>query len=174
MQLIITIIGSQQTNYLSRLLSKLSECSCHVVELRSQRIKDSVVAYLLVEGHWNQIAKFEALIDQLQKKLDLKIETQRPDKIEHTTPFISYSIETISTEHDDTIQCISTFLIEHGIIIEEITASCFLGAYLTNAVFTTRFIILVPIELRIFSLREDFFDFCDQMNIDAILEPIKR
>jgi glycine cleavage system transcriptional repressor len=34
--------------------------------------------------------------------------------------------------------------------------------------------LLVPANVHILSLREEFLDFCDDLNIDAILEPIKR
>jgi glycine cleavage system transcriptional repressor len=35
-------------------------------------------------------------------------------------------------------------------------------------------IVRIPAGMRIVSLRDEFLDFCDQMNLDAILEPVKR
>jgi glycine cleavage system transcriptional repressor len=34
-------------------------------------------------------------------------------------------------------------------------------------------IINVPARLHVSQLREEFMDFCDSMNLDAILEPVK-
>jgi glycine cleavage system transcriptional repressor len=41
-------------------------------------------------------------------------------------------------------------------------------------VFSSKFIILVPASVSLLVLREEFMDLCDQLNIDAILEPVKR
>jgi len=64
--------------------------------------------------------------------------------------------------------------LDRGICIEEITASRHQAAFFNTPVFSTKFVLLVPPEVRILSLREEFLDFCDSLNIDAILEPIKR
>jgi len=66
------------------------------------------------------------------------------------------------------------FLTMHGIEIEEVSGSSYQAPYIATSVFSTKFIVLIPPEVRLLSLREEFLDFCDQLNIDAILEPIKR
>ena len=61
-----------------------------------------------------------------------------------------------------------------GIEVEEISGSSYQAPYISTYVFATKFIVLIPPEIRLLPLREEFLDFCDQLNIDAILEPIKR
>jgi glycine cleavage system transcriptional repressor len=39
--------------------------------------------------------------------------------------------------------------------------------------FTMSMIVNVPSNIRIATLREDFLDFCDSLNMDAVLEPSK-
>ena len=70
------------------------------------------------------------------------------------------------------------------IIIESSTQSLFSVKHLISlihdepaiifVVLVTKFIILIPSQLPLLTLREEFLDFCDQLNIDAILEPVKR
>ena len=31
----------------------------------------------------------------------------------------------------------------------------------------------IPADMQIAALREEFMDFCDQLNLDAVIEPIK-
>ncbi len=85
-----------------------------------------------------------------------------------------YTLETISLDKESITESITTFLLDRSIEIEEITGSSYQAPYGETTVFSTKFIILVPPQIHLLSLREEFLDFCDHLNIDAILEPIKR
>jgi glycine cleavage system transcriptional repressor len=87
---------------------------------------------------------------------------------------VPYMLETISMDKKDLLFAITSFLLDRGILIEEITASRHQAAFFNNIVFSSKFVLLVPDDVRVLSLREEFLDFCDTLNIDAILEPIKR
>lgn len=174
MQIVITVLGSHRNNFITQILPVISDNLCKIIEVRSTRLSDLTAGYLLIEGNWNQIAKLEAALEILKHKLDIRIHKIRPEKSSNSTEYLPYSIETISIDRHDIIGCISQFLVARSITIEEIIGSRYQAAYLQSDVFSTRFVIFIPPELRILSLREEFLDFCDQMNIDAILEPIKR
>ncbi|MFI3218718.1 MAG: ACT domain-containing protein, partial [Methylococcales bacterium] len=60
MQLAITILGSHQSRFMAEILPAIRDCKCHIVEIRSSTIGQSTAAYLLIQGNWNQIAKFES------------------------------------------------------------------------------------------------------------------
>jgi glycine cleavage system transcriptional repressor len=83
-------------------------------------------------------------------------------------------LETISADKKDLMFAVSAFLQERGVVIEEVTASRHQAPYFNHRVFSSKFVLLVPTDVHILSLREEFLDFCDDLNIDAILEPIKR
>jgi glycine cleavage system transcriptional repressor len=176
MQLTITALGSDQINFIAEILPAVRDCNCNILEIRSSHLGKSAAAYLLVQGNWNQIAKFENTLDNIQKRLERKIHTLRPDqkdkdKVKDCVP---YSLETISLDKDNVVESITSFLFDRDITIEEITGSSYQAPYIQSLVFSTKFVILIPPQLPLLSLREEFLDFSDQLNIDAILEPIKR
>jgi glycine cleavage system transcriptional repressor len=137
-------------------------------------IGQSNAAYLLIEGNWNQIAKFESTLDAIQKRLEIKVQTLRTEAKDKTKECLPYSLETISLDHENIVESVATFLLDRDIDIEEITGSSYQAPYLQSSVFSSKFIILVPASISLLILREEFMDLCDQLNIDAILEPIKR
>lgn len=176
MQLAITVLGSHQINFIGEMLPAVRDCNCTILEIRSSRLGVSAAAYLLVQGNWNQIAKFEHTLENIQKRLEIKVHCLRPeskdkDKAKECVP---YSLETISLDKDSVVESIASFLLDRDIDIEEITGSSYQAPYIQTPVFSTKFVILIPPQLHLLSLREEFLDFCDQLNIDAILEPIKR
>ena len=176
MQLAITILSNNQTNFIGEILPIVRDCSCNILEIRSSRLGQSAAAYLLIQGNWNQIAKFETSLDNIEKRLEIKIHTLRPEQKDKSKgkDCVPYSLETISLDKDSVVESITSFLFDRNICIEEITGSSYQAPYIQSSVFSTKFIILVPPLLPLLSLREEFLDFCDQLNIDAILEPIKR
>lgn len=174
MQLAITALGNHQINFIGEILPAVRDCKCSILEIRSSRLAQSTAAYLLIQGNWNQIAKFESTLDIIQKRLDIKIHTLRPEQKNKAKEYLPYSLETISLDRDNVTESIASFLIDRDVEIEEITGSCYQAPYIQTSVFSTKFVILIPPQLPLLSLREEFLDFCDQLNIDAILEPIKR
>ncbi len=174
MQLAITALSNHQINFIAEILPAVRDCKCNILEIRSSRLAQSTAAYLLIQGNWNQIAKFESTLDIIQRRLDIKIHTLRPDPKDKPKECLPYSLETISLDRDNVTESITSFLFDREIDIEEITGSCYQAPYIQTSVFSTKFVILIPSQLHLLTLREEFMDFCDQLNIDAILEPIKR
>lgn len=176
MQLSITALGSNQINFIVEILPAIRDCNCTILEIRSSRLGKSAAAYLLVQGNWNQVAKLETTLDGIQKRLDIKLNLLRPEQKdkEKEKDCLPYSLETISLDRDNVVESITSFLFDREISIEEISGSSYQAAYIQSAVFSTKFIILIPSQLPLLNLREEFLDFCDQLNIDAILEPVKR
>ena len=174
MQLAVTILGNNPLIYITDIFAAIRDCKCSITEIRSSRLYQSNATYFLIQGNWNQIAKFESVLDSIQKRFEIKIHSIRPESKAKEKESIPYSLETISLDRDNVIQSITGFLFDRDIEIEEITGSSYQAPYIHSSVFSTRFIILIPPEIRFMSLREEFLDFCDHLNIDAILEPIKR
>lgn len=174
MQLAITALGNHQTNFIAEILPAVRDCKCNILEIRSSRLAQSTAAYLLISGNWNQIAKLENTLDIIQRRLDIKIHSLRPEQKDKPKECVPYSLETISLDRDNVTESITTFLLDREIEIEEIAGSCYQAPYIQTSVLSTKFVILIPPQLHLLSLREEFLDFCDRLNIDAILEPIKR
>jgi len=174
MQLTISALGNQSSHFIAEILAAISSCECNILELRSSRLTQVTASYLLVEGNWNHVAKLESILECLQKRLEINIQTLRPETSHAENEGIPYTLETVSINHNNVIEEITSFLFDHEIIIEEINASCYQAPYIQTPIFSTKFILLIPPDVRLLALREEFLDFCDNLNIDAIIEPIKR
>jgi glycine cleavage system transcriptional repressor len=174
MLLAITVLGNHSTRIIAEILPAISDSKCSVLELRSSKLALSTAAYLLVQGNWNQIAKLENILEIMQRRMEIKIHTFRPEQKDLNKTFMPYSLETISLDRDHIIESIISFLTDREIEIEDVVGSAYLAPYVQSTLFSSKFIILIPPQLNLLALREEFLDFCDQLNIDAIFEPLKR
>ena len=174
MQLTISALGNQSTHFLAEIIAAVSSCESNVLELRSSRLAHVTASYMLVEGNWNHIAKLESILDGLQKRLEINIHTLRTETTHTENGGIPYALETISLDRNNVIEDITSFLFDHEISIEEINASSYQAPYIQTPIFSTKFILFIPSEVQLLAFREEFLDFCTHLNIDAIIEPIKR
>jgi len=178
MQLAITVLGNKTEGLITEMLAAISACQCSIVEFRTSNLTGITAIYALIDGNWNHIAKLEGLLEGAQQRFKVLVSTMRPDEqvpaADEMPIGVPYTLETISMEKKDLLHELTAFLISRGIFIDEINANLHPAMLFSNPVFSTRFTVLVPPDVRILSLREEFLDFCDSLNIDAILEPIKR
>jgi len=174
MQLTISALGNQSTHIIAEILAAISSCECNVLEIRSSRLAQATCCYLLVEGNWNHIAKLESILECQQKRLEINIHTLRTETTHTENEGIPYTLETISLDQNNVIEEITAFLFDRNINIEDVNASSYQASYNQTPIFSTKFILLIPPQVRLLALREEFLDFCDNLNIDAIIEPIKR
>ena len=55
----------------------------------------------------------------------------------------------------------------------EVSTRSYAAAHTGAPMFAVQIVINVPGKLHVAQLREEFMDFCDSLNLDAILEPVK-
>lgn len=173
MQLVISVL-SDHHNFINEIFLIVQECKCAVMEIRSSHFVDTTAASLLVQGNWNQIAKLENMLETMQKRVGAKISCVRPSSKEKPKELMPYSLETISFDYENVIIAITAFLVQRNILVEEISGSCFEALYTRALMFSSKFVVLIPVSVHPLSFREELLDFCDQLCIDAVLEPIKR
>jgi glycine cleavage system transcriptional repressor len=68
---------------------------------------------------------------------------------------------------------LSGFFASRSIDIIEVSTRGYPAAHTGAPMFAVQMIINVPSKLQVAQLREEFMDFCDSLNLDAILEPVK-
>lgn len=174
MQLAITLLGSRSKKFINEILVTINECQCIILEISSSQLGQAIAAYMLIEGNWNHIAKFENCLDAIQKRLEIQTHTLRIDKSEKNVNGMPYSLEIVTLDQENIIQTVATFLANNDITIQEFSASRYQASYNQSLILSAKFVVIIPKESALLSIREQFLDFCDQLNIDAVLEPIKR
>jgi glycine cleavage system transcriptional repressor len=171
MQLAITLLSDNPIDAISELIVSCPSCGCRIVDVKSSRFGDLHCAYLLVEGNWNQLTKYESTLHAIEKKMSVKISSQRIEKKRAVANSTPYFVEIVGLENNDILQKVISFLGEKDIEIEEINGRSHTAPYLDIELFSIRLIILIPQNLSLFVLREELMYVCDQVNADIVFEP---
>jgi glycine cleavage system transcriptional repressor len=175
MQLAITILGTKPAESITDILNAVNAHKCTILELSFSDLSHSAAAaYFLVEGNWNCLAKLETALEHLQKRLNITITSLHLEEQEFSSEYIPYTLEIISINQDGILQDLLTFLATHCIIAKELQAHCYPAPYTQTPIFSAKCVLLIPFDIQLLSFREELLDFCDNANIDAVFEPIKR
>ena len=171
--LIITILGNHAKNLPEKLSKAIHDNGGNIIDCRLSKMGEDLAGLLLVEGAWDAIAKVEALLPKLRTELKLQIHSKRTEKNKSSIEAIPYGIDIVCSHRPGILYEISRFMTEHDIEIHDLYTNTHPAAQTETTMFTLHMAVNVPVASSISSLRMEFMDFCDSLNLDAIMEPVK-
>ena len=171
--LVISAIGKDRPGIINHLSKAIYELQCNISDSRMTVLGGEFAILLLVDGPWNQLTRLEDQVPELQEKLGLTITTKRTEERTTEANLLPYGVDVVSLDHPGIVYSLASFFSDKNINIEDMTTSSYAAAHTGTPMFSVRMNIGIPADIQIAVLRDEFMDFCDSMNIDAVLEPIK-
>lgn len=173
-QLVIVILGTLQPGSINDLIKSIASYSCHLIESRIAVLGQECAANLLISGNWSAIAKLEAHIPALEKKLGLNILYRRTQPSNMDILALPYSIYITALDSPDITHKITQFLSDENLNINNLSVSAYGAPYTQAPMLTINISINIPITAHIADVRERFLLFCEDLNLDVIMEPQKN
>lgn len=171
--LVITVIGSHSKELLEEFYRAIRDCGCNIVDGRITSMGNILTMNMMLSGSWDTIAKMESMLPKLGKKLELNIHCKRTDAQAPVKNLMPYAIDVVSFDHAGVVHDIVRFFNKNNIPIQDMYTSTYAAAHTGTPMLTLHMTVNIPTSVSIASLRGEFMDFCDQLNLDAIMEPVK-
>ena len=171
--LVITALGRDRPGIVNELTEYIADHECNIIDSRMSVLGGEFAIMLLVSGNWNTIAKLETQVPVLEKKLDMTIVAKLTEDRPTHAKILPYAADVISIDHPGIVNSLANFFSSQQINIEELVTSTYSAAHTGTQMFSVHIEVGIPAENSISELRESFMDFCDNLNLDAVLEPIK-
>lgn len=170
--IVITVLGSYSRQLTEKLSRMLRDSGGNLTDCRIARQGDEYAAVLLVSGSWDTIAKIEDLLPRMERELDVSIQSRRTQR-RKPVDGMPYGIDVICADRPGVVHDISRFMSEHGMEIQDLYTSTYQPAQSGTTMFSLHMTVSIPVDASISALRGEFLDFCDRLNLDAIMEPSK-
>jgi glycine cleavage system transcriptional repressor len=150
----------------------ISDCGGNIAESRMAALGSEFAMLLLVNGNWHAGPhRIRAHAAGRNRGSDGACEAHRARAAR--ADMLPYSVDIVSLDQTGIVAGLSGFFSGRGIDISEVSTRSYAAAHTGAPMFAVQMIINVPGKLQVAQLREDFMDFCDSLNLDAILEPVK-
>ncbi len=171
--LIVTALGKNTPESLKQFTSAIKGCGCNIQQSRTTVLSEDLCLYMLLSGSWDAIAKFESMLPRMEKRLDMSISSKRSKPVRNNTRMVPYAIEVVAYDQSGIVHDIVNFMVDNNLIIHDMYTYTY-SSHLTGApMFSMHMTVNIPSDVSIAGVRGDFIDFCDQLNLDAIMEPVK-
>ncbi len=171
--LVISALGRDRPGIIDRLTRAILDAECNILDTRMAVLSGEFAILMEVEAQWDRLARLEAQLPELQKSLGLTIITERTAPPEAPGQLLPYGVDVVALDQPGIVHHLAAFFSERNINIEDMTTSSYAAAHTGTPMFAVRMTVGIPANTPISALREEFMDFCDAMNIDAVLEPVK-
>ena len=171
--LVISAIGEDKPGIVNALSEKILENGCNIIDSRMTVLGGEFAIMMMVSGSWNTIAKLESALPTLEKQLKLTIIAKQTESRDTLSKKLPYMVEVVSMDHPGIVNNVADFFSSRNINIEDLSTGSYAAAHTGTHMFTMQMVISIPADLHLGDLREQFTDFCDNLNLDAIMEPVK-
>lgn len=169
----ISAVGENRPGLVEPLVKAFRECGCSIAESRMSVLGDRFTMTALLSGTWDAIAKIESMLPRLAQELDINLVAQRAAARNPAPNLMPYAIEVIAVDQVGIVHQIAQFFTHHDINIEDMYTGNYAAAHTGTPMFSLHMTISIPTDISIAAMRSEFMDFCDQLNLDAIMEPVK-
>ncbi|MGH8138019.1 MAG: glycine cleavage system protein R [Steroidobacteraceae bacterium] len=171
--LAVSAIGSDRTGMVRDLTQIVSECGGNVAESRMAALGAEFAMMLLVSGNWHALARIESELSRLADSGALILHVKRTEARAVRTDMLPYSVDIVSLDQTGIVAGLAGFFTARAIEIGDVSTRTYAASHTGAPMFAMQMVVQVPTKLHIAQLREEFMDFCDSLNLDAILEPVK-
>ena len=168
--LAITAIGPDRTGLVRDLSEAVTRAGCNIEESRMTALGSEFAVLMLVRGNWNAIRKLRESLDRAPGEAELTI-TIRETEPRSTRPAAPYSIDVISLDREGIVLGLSEFFAARDLEITDLSTRRYNAPHTGAAMFAVQMTVNLPAEIHVASLREEFLAWCDEENLDAIMEP---
>jgi len=172
--LVITVQGPQGIDIWQKITKMASDMDCHVKNIQGHKVAGENALTAMISGNWNTIAKLETALTKLSEKTDLLLTIKRSKPITDQAQLLPYTVQIIAPERVGTLYHICKFFSDNDIVIENLQFDSYTSNATNAEMFSLNVSLGVPSVTNIGELREQFMVFCDELNIDGIIEPEKR
>ena len=166
-------IGNDRTGLVFDLTRIVVDCGGNVLESRMTALGNEFAMLLLVSGNWHTLAKLEGELAKLGERAGLTITTRRTEPRPARTDHVTYTVDVVCLDQPGVLHTLAGFFSSRGIDIGDISTRTYRAAHTGAPMFSVYMVVHLPTRIHIAALREEFMDLCDQLNLDAILEPMK-
>lgn len=173
-QLVISAVGPDRPGLVDDLTGWILDSGCNIADSRMTVLGGEFAVLLLIEGQWNSLAKLEDQREQVQERLGMSLSLKRTEQKTPEAAFLPYAVDVVALDHPGIVHNLASFFSKRSINIQDLTTSGYAAAHTGTPMFSVHICLDVPSDIHIAGLREEFLDFCDRLNLDAVIEPLKN
>lgn len=171
--IVISAVGTDRAGVVDELTHVILDCGGNVEESRMTALGSEFAMVILVSGNWHALNKLEAAIEKLTRDKDLTVSIKKTEERRGTENCMPYVVDVVAIDQPGIVFNLAHFFASRSIEISEVATRRYAAAHTGAPMFSLQMTVNLPSNVHISQVRDEFLEVCDQLNLDAILEPVK-
>jgi glycine cleavage system transcriptional repressor len=171
--LVLSAVGSDRTGIVRDLTRIVLDCGGNIVESRMNALASEFSVVMLIAGKWHTITRLETELEALAEGGLISVQLRRSEARGRRDNLLPYAADVVGLDQPGIVHGLAGFFSGRQIDIAELNTRSYAAAHTGAPMFSVQMTVNIPSDLHIAGLRDEFMDYCDQLNLDAIMEPVK-
>lgn len=171
--LVITALGSDRPGIVNDLSTLVASHRCNIQDSRMTVLGGEFAIIMMIAGSDEGITELEEKLGSEAEALNLTTIIKRTKGRETCNDTIAYVTEIIAIDNPGIVSDITGFFSHRKINIDDLTTGTYAAPHTGTQMFNLTMRVNIPSEQSLASLKDDFIQFCDDRNLDAIIEPLR-
>ena len=168
---VITAVGEDRTGIVNELSNEILKDGGNIEDSRMAVLGGAFSLIMLVAGEQEAVDKLLTKIPNMEQKLGLTMVIKKTKPKPQLEPLIPYRVDIVSMDHPGIVHDVANFFDGKDINIEDMSTATYSAAHTGTPIFSMHLTIAVHADASIAELRQEFQEFCDELNLDASMEP---
>lgn len=170
---VISGLLETRKNLLAELIKLISATNSNIVDCRANHVGSWYSVSILLDGSWDAVAKVETNLEKFRSKRGVKLYCERSSLTPAKQPLLPYLVQVIASDIPNLTDDILQFFMHEKLPLRELETNIQVSTYTDTPIYSLSMMVHVPVDTDIGELRERFIVFCDELNVDAVMEPLK-
>jgi len=171
---VFSALGKDRPGIVNQLSKAILDSGCNIEDSRMTVLGGEFALILMVSGHWGAITRLERQVPVLEQKLELTILARHTEPRTAVQDMGPYTVDVVAMDHPGIVHEIADFFATRDINIEELNTWTYPAAHTGAPMFSLSMTVSLPAGVHIGRLRDEFTSFCDNLNLDATIEPTRH
>jgi len=172
--LAVTAIGADRTGLVRDLTRCITAAGGNIRESRMTTLGSEFAVMMLVEGNWHAINKVKETLDTLGEDDSLTINVRATEEQASSDAGAPYNVDVIALDQEGIVAGLSGFFSARELIIADVNTRRYNAPHTGAPMFSIQMTVNLPRSMHIATLREEFHEYCESQNLDAVIEPAQR
>ncbi len=169
----VSLAGPDRSGIVYEVARLADDSGCQIKDSRMAVLGGEFCAQMLIAGNWSAIARLESSVPRLARELGMEHVIRRTEPRSDTDRLIPYGVEVLSLERPGVVREVAEFFSRRSINVEDMYTSCYPAPHTNAPMYSLHMTVGVPADTAIATLRNEFLEMCDELNLDAVLTAFK-
>jgi glycine cleavage system transcriptional repressor len=170
--IVISAIGTDRTGVVQDLTKVILGCGGNIEQSRMTTLGSEFAMLLLVSGNWHTLSRLEQGLEKLCESGDLSYTIKKTTEKPVEEDRMPYAVDVVALDQQGIVFRLANFFASRDIEIADVATGSYAAAHTGAPMYSVQMTVNVPSSQYVAQLRDEFYDLCDEMNLDGVIEAV--